>query len=77
VYSLDWLGVGLSTRPVWPPNGNDPAVAEAFFADSLEQWRQEMGIERMHLVAHSLSAFFAVRYAEQHPGRLESLVSPW
>lgn len=33
-----------------------------------------MGIERMHLVAHSLSAFFAVRYAEQHPERLESLV---
>lgn len=38
------------------------------------QWRQEMGIERMHLVAHSLSAFFAVRYAERHPERLESLV---
>lgn len=37
VYSLDWLGVGLSTRPTWPANGQDPAVAEAFFADSLEE----------------------------------------
>ena len=44
------------------------------YFDDASQWRQEMGIERMHLVAHSLSAFFAVRYAEQHPERLESLV---
>ena len=31
------------------------------------------GIERFHLVAHSLSAFFATAYAEAWPGRLETL----
>jgi len=39
--------------------------AEAFFVESLEAWREAMGIARFHLVAHSLSAFFAVAYAEK------------
>mmetsp|Transcript_20258 Transcript_20258/g.41512 ORF Transcript_20258/g.41512 Transcript_20258/m.41512 type:complete len:514 (-) Transcript_20258:102-1643(-) len=133
VYALDWLGVGLSSRPSWstpahrataaeppplqaslkatctaegtPAEGAaaaatasevgrqgaaasdvgapqkaaasgmlSPSETEAFFVESLEAWREAEGITRFHLVAHSLSAFFAVAYAEKYPGRLESLV---
>lgn len=35
--------------------------------DSLEEWRIQLGYERIHLVAHSLSAFIATRYAEKYP----------
>jgi pimeloyl-ACP methyl ester carboxylesterase len=101
VYAVDWLGVGLSSRPEWPrgsgsnvrtlavgaspplhtneasgtggtlervggrsPNGPTPRECEDFFVESFEAWRAAEGIERFHLVAHSLSAFHAVRYAE-------------
>jgi pimeloyl-ACP methyl ester carboxylesterase len=73
VYALDWLGVGLSSRPRWSCGTDDPAAAENWFAQSLESWRSALHIDRIHLVAHSLSAFFAVAYAETFPHRLESL----
>eukprot|EP00614_Pseudopedinella_elastica_P019290 CAMPEP_0172649330 /NCGR_PEP_ID=MMETSP1068-20121228/241732_1 /TAXON_ID=35684 /ORGANISM="Pseudopedinella elastica, Strain CCMP716" /LENGTH=213 /DNA_ID=CAMNT_0013463679 /DNA_START=347 /DNA_END=985 /DNA_ORIENTATION=- len=73
VFALDWLGVGLSSRPDWTP-GECPKAAEEWFVESLEKWRKKQGIERMHLVAHSLSAFGAVGYAEKYPERLETLV---
>ncbi len=37
--------------------------AEAFFIDSLEDWRQKMGLDKMTLVGHSLGAYFSIAYA--------------
>jgi cardiolipin-specific phospholipase len=48
--------------------------AESFFVDSLEQWRIQMGLEKMTLIGHSLGAYFSVVYALRHPTRVTKLV---
>ena len=37
--AIDPLGTGLSSRPEWTA-AQDTAKAEAFFVDSLEEWRE-------------------------------------
>lgn len=73
VYACDWLGAGLSSRPTWT-TGDHPRKAEVMFVESMEQWRKHQGIDKMHLVAHSLSAFFAIGYAEKYPQHIASLI---
>ena len=41
VYTVEWLGIGLSSRPPWTA-GDDPEAAEEFFATALEAWRVAM-----------------------------------
>lgn len=48
--------------------------AESFFVDSLEEWRQKMGVEQMTLVGHSLGAYFSVVYALRYPEHVNKLV---
>ena len=88
VVGVDWLGMGGSSRPsagapllpVAPgrlargARGAGPREASAFFVESLESWRQDLGIERMHLVGHSLGAYLSAQYAMRHPLRVASLV---
>lgn len=80
IYALDWLGMGRSARvpfKIKPKKDDIPgrvAAAEGFFIDSLEEWRQKMGIERMTLIGHSLGAYLSVAYAIKHPARVERLV---
>jgi len=80
VYALDWLGMGRSSRPPFRVSAartnidKRVAEAEAFFIDSLEEWRERMGVERMTLVGHSLGAYLSVVYALRWPERVERLV---
>src|SRR5690606_1496107 len=39
-----------------------------------ERLRQELGLERMILVGHSMGTFLAMSYLERHPARVEGLV---
>lgn len=50
------------------------AEAESFFVDSLEDWRQQMHLEKMTLIGHSLGAYFSVVYALKYPQRVERLI---
>jgi cardiolipin-specific phospholipase len=60
VYALDWLGMGRSSRPAFQVKAKRTDIqgrveeAESFFLNSLEQWREHMGLEKMTLVGHSL-----------------------
>jgi pimeloyl-ACP methyl ester carboxylesterase len=72
LFSIDTLGCGLSSRPKWPhPYGHrcPPKLAEKFFVDAIEAWRQQMGLETMVLLGHSMGGLLAIAYAERHVGR--------
>ncbi|KAL0581952.1 hypothetical protein V5O48_000009 [Marasmius crinis-equi] len=80
VYALDWLGMGRSARPSFSVSASRKDTkarveeAESFFVESLEQWRQKMGLEKMTLVGHSLGAYFSTVYALRYPTRVDKLI---
>ncbi|TEB35399.1 abhydrolase domain-containing protein 4 [Coprinellus micaceus] len=80
VYALDWLGMGRSARVPFTVKAKRDDVsarvheAESFFIDSLEEWREAMGLERMTLIGHSLGAYLSVAYALRHPERVSKLI---
>ncbi|KIJ56901.1 hypothetical protein M422DRAFT_40473 [Sphaerobolus stellatus SS14] len=80
VYALDWLGMGRSARPLFKVKAKRQDIqarveqSEAFFVDSLEDWRERMGIERMTLVGHSLGGYFSTAYALKYPERVARVV---
>lgn len=66
VYAFDLLGFGRSSRPSFP---SDAEKAEEKFIESIEQWRQTVGVENMVLLGHSLGGYLATSYAIQYPSR--------
>ncbi|KAG8455483.1 hypothetical protein GDO86_001605 [Hymenochirus boettgeri] len=76
LHAFDLLGFGRSSRPNFP---SDPEGAEEQFVTSIEQWRQEMGINNMILLGHSLGGFLAASYSIKYPQRVKHLilVDPW
>ncbi|KAJ2850743.1 hypothetical protein IWW36_001638 [Coemansia brasiliensis] len=79
IYSIDWLGMGRSSRPKYLSRRGESedarvAHAESFFVESLEEWRKRVGIERMTLCGHSFGGYMSALYALKHPDRVEKLV---
>lgn len=80
VYAIDWLGMGRSARVPFVVHAKRNDIpgrvreAEAFFVDSLEEWREKMNLEKMTLVGHSLGAYMSVAYALKYPTRVSKLV---
>ena len=80
VYALDWLGMGRSARVPFliKAKKNDVEArvqeAESFFVESLEDWRKQVGLEKMTLVGHSLGAYLSVVYALRYPTRVSKLI---
>lgn len=55
IYAFDLLGFGRSSRPV-PPKGT-PAQVQAWWVESVENWREAMEIEQpFEICGHSLGA---------------------
>ncbi|KAI0688557.1 alpha/beta-hydrolase [Cytidiella melzeri] len=80
VYAVDWLGMGRSARVPFTIKAKRGDIdgrlheAESFFVDSLEDWRQKMGLEKMTLVGHSLGGYLSVVYALRYPTRVSKLI---
>lgn len=76
VYAIDLLGFGRSSRPTFSSNAE---VAETQLVNSVEEWRQEMGLEKIILLGHSLGGFLATSYAIKHPDNVKHLIlaDPW
>jgi pimeloyl-ACP methyl ester carboxylesterase len=74
VFSLDLLGWGLSSRPSFDLVDKSVETAEAFFVESLEQWRIQQGIDTMILAGHSMGGYISIAYCEKYPQHVEKLV---
>lgn len=74
VYSLDWLGWGLSSRPSQLVSTPSVQTTEDVFCESLEAWRKENKIDKMVLAGHSMGGYLSVAYAERFPQHVEKLV---
>ncbi|MFQ5614331.1 MAG: alpha/beta fold hydrolase [Anaerolineae bacterium] len=72
VYAIDLLGWGRSDRPRF--GGRTAEEARAWWVDSLEAWRQTMGLEQMTLLGHSMGGFVAASYALEHPQAVTRLI---
>ena len=80
VYALDWLGMGRSARVPFRVKAKRDDIpgrvteAESFFVDSLEEWRDKMGLDKMTLIGHSLGGYLSVVYALRYPTRVSKLI---
>lgn len=55
-------------------NRRSVETVEKFYIDHFEQWRKASNLEQMNIVAHSMGAYLAFKYALQHPTRVKKLV---
>ncbi|MBU7580086.1 MAG: proline iminopeptidase-family hydrolase, partial [Porphyrobacter sp.] len=69
VIIYDQLDSGLSDRPEDPANWR----VERFVAE-IEAIREELGVERWHVIGHSWGSALALEYAAAHPQRTASTV---
>ena len=65
VYMVDLLGMGQSSRP--PFFADTTEETEQFFVQSLEEFRNKMGLERFILLGHSFGGYVAGCYALAFP----------
>eukprot|EP00466_Bigelowiella_natans_P019264 jgi/Bigna1/68168/fgenesh1_pg.5_\ len=75
VYAVDLLGWGLSSRPPWPRNHTSVEDAERFFTESLEKWRQAIGLKKPFvLMGHSFGGYLCSAYALRFRENLKKLI---
>src|SRR5882757_5002842 len=67
VYAVTLRGHGLSDHP-------DAGYSRADFADDILEFIDQLKLEHVTLVGHSLGSFVAQKVAEQDPGHLDRLV---
>lgn len=69
-------GFGRSSRPAFT---QDAVIAEKQLVKSIEEWRQEMNIQEMILLGHSMGGFLATSYTISYPDRVKHLIlaDPW
>jgi pimeloyl-ACP methyl ester carboxylesterase len=72
VHAIDIIGFGGSSRPFFKSDDYDHI--EKIFAESIDSWRQQMGIDRFHLLGHSFGGYIAGIYALRHPENLDHVI---
>lgn len=72
VWCFDLIGMGLSSRPEFTCQSTEETVD--YFVDSIEQWRQKVGIERFHMVGQSFGGYMSGMYALRYPERVKKLI---
>ena len=73
IWSLDLLGQGASTRPLFIAS-QDPKDAISFFIESIEEWRRELKIEKATFLGHSFGGYLAGLYAIRYPQHVNRVV---
>lgn len=66
--TLEPRGLGLSDRP-------PPPYSEQIWADDLRALLDRLGVERTHLWATGFGNYYAIRFAADHPDRVDRFVA--
>lgn len=76
VFCIDLLGMGLSSRPEYNYETTEEAID--FFVESIEKWREALGLESFYLAGHSLGGYISTQYSIRYQSRIKKLylVSP-
>lgn len=76
LYAFDLLGFARSSRPKF---STSPQLVEMEFVESIEEWRQEMKLDKIMLLGHSLGAYVVSAYALKYPEKIQHLflIDPW
>lgn len=72
LYLIDWLGWGRSARPDYQGSGAE--ASRDWWVESLEHWRQAMGLEEFYLLGHSLGGWLAAEYTMRYPAHVRHLL---
>ncbi|KAL1820784.1 hypothetical protein ACET3Z_015653 [Daucus carota] len=72
VIAIDQLGWGGSSRPDFTCKSTEET--EAWFIDSLEEWRKSKNLSNFILLGHSFGGYVAAKYALKHPEHIKHLV---
>jgi len=77
VYAIDLLGFGRSGRPKFKGTTSDDA--ENMWVSSIDQWADEVGLEKFVLLGHSLGGYISTCYTMKHPQKISHLIlaDPW
>ena len=70
---MDTFGVGLSSRGKYDNKMNHEETI-SYYIDSIEQWREKVGIDEFILVGHSFGGYIATLYCEKYQKRVNRLV---
>lgn len=76
VYAIDLPGFGRSSRVKF---SSEPDKIESEYIECLENWRQQMRLEKMNLLGHSFGGYLTSLYSLKYPGHLNTaiLADPW
>ncbi|XP_027092591.2 probable 1-acylglycerol-3-phosphate O-acyltransferase isoform X1 [Coffea arabica] len=72
VIAIDQLGWGGSSRPDFTCKSTEET--EAWFIDSLEEWRKAKNLSNFILLGHSFGGYVAAKYALKHPEHIQHLI---
>ncbi len=73
IYAPDLPAFGRTQLPQSVLDAN-PAEVENVYADWLADYIAAVGLVKPVVVAHSVGAFFAIKFAKKHPARISKLI---
>jgi cardiolipin-specific phospholipase len=72
VITVDLIGMGGSSRP--KVSFKSPEETDMYFVNSLDKWREQVGLEKFILAGHSFGGYISGKYAWKHPDRVQRLL---
>merc|ERR1712179_395652 len=76
VYAIDLPGFGRSSRPGF---SSDPEEVEKQYVASIEEWRRQVGLDKINILGHSFGGFLSVLYTMEYQEKVNRtiLADPW
>lgn len=73
VFAVDMLGMGLSGKPNINYSSLTTEQVIRLFVDSIDAWATEVGLQKFHLIGHSLGGYICSHFTHKKPQRVSSL----